>query len=278
VNQLYSWYFGRLPSSEAAAQWARQLANGTLNSDSLTIVFLASETYANGSLNRAVPDIESPQTLTSQQFNRINHLKFILTGANGTRSSLSAIATQLYQGTSWGEVAKSLYDGLSATNARIQTQYQNLLHRMATVRELDDASKTLPKANQVEALQIQILSSMEYRQSSKNNTSYVNAVYQVLTGQLPDSVKLTAWTKELSQGLRLSQFVRTVAASESGKDGQINRAYLEYLLRDATATEINSWREVFGGSTPQDRPIALNLINSNQFIGQERTATLLPIA
>jgi len=278
ATQLSSWYFGQPSSSNILSQWATALAKGTLNSDSLTTLILASQTYANGSSSRDVANIQAPQTDTSQQYNRLAHLQFGLTGSDASRSQLDYLEAELYDGQTWRHVASGIYNSQAAINARIQRQFQNLLLRRATSSELTKLTKTLPAPNQTEALQIQVLSGSEYRSQFPSTTRYVNSVYQVLTGATPSLKAALSWTNRLNRGLSRNQFVSRIASSSGGRTGQVQRLYQEYLGREPSATEVRNILHQHAKSQLQDRPIALQLLNSNEFRLQQRTAELLPVS
>jgi hypothetical protein len=73
AKQLALQYLGRPTSRTVQSQWAKALARGTLNSDSLTNRILASQTYANGSSSRAVPDVFAGSSAVHAQHNRRAH-------------------------------------------------------------------------------------------------------------------------------------------------------------------------------------------------------------
>lgn len=157
-------------------------------------------------------------------------------------------------------------------------QYQNLLHQTATNTELTTLAATLPPANQSQALQIQILSGSEYRSQFASTTSYVNSVFQVLTGAVPPLNTALSWTTRLDRGLSANQFVRTVSSSAAGRTGQVQRLYREYLGREASAGEVHEVLATDPSSQLQDRTIALQLINGSEFRLQQRRATLLALS
>ena len=69
----------------------------------------------------------------------------------------------------------------------------------------------------------------------------------------------------------------SVASSNAGRIGQIDRTYADFLLRDPSQLELNQWMSRYCQSNPQDRTIALALMNSDEFRQQQRTANLLPV-
>ena len=115
-------------------------------------------------------------------------------------------------------------------------------------------SETLPKANQSESLRIQILSGSEYRSRFHDTSAYVSDVVQALTDKPADRQEIAAWTEKLNSGLSASQFVKSVASSPAGKVGQIDHVYLDYLLREPTTSELDSWLQDYQGTNVQDRP------------------------
>ena len=153
-----------------------------------------------------------------------------------------------------------------------------MLHRQATNAEIASLTQSLPVANQTEALQIQILKGSEYRGQFSSTSSYVTAVYEVLTRQAPSSATLQSWINRLETGLSTSQFVMSVASSNAGRIGQIDRAYADFLMRAPSQLELNHWFSRYRQTNPQDRTIALSLMNSNEFRQQQRTANLLPVS
>ena len=102
-----------------------------------------------------------------------------------SRAQLDELESELYNGQTWKHLAKGIYASQAATDARVESQFQNLMNRRASSNELATYAKTLPASNQTEELQVQILSSSEYRSRFSSTTSYVNSVYQVLTGLFP---------------------------------------------------------------------------------------------
>jgi hypothetical protein len=70
----------------------------------------------------------------------------------------------------------------------------------------------------------------------------------------------------------------SVASSNSGRIGQIDRAYADFLMRDPSQLELDQWMSRYRQSNPQDRTIALALMNSDEFRQKQRTANLLPVS
>ncbi len=277
ARQLSQQYLGGPSSKKTLSQWAMALSKGTLNTDSLTTRILASQAYVNGWRTRIVPNIQPPGTTTSPQYNRLNHLAFRVTGSNASRSELDQLETALYDGQSWRSVASNVYNSSAAVDFRIQTQFQNLLGRTANENELTTLSATLPAANQTQALQIQILSSPEYRAQFASTTSYVNSAYQVLTGTTPTSDEVRSWTDRLGQGLSQGQFVHDIAASRAGRTGQVQRLYQEYLGSAPSAAELRAILDQYPKTTLQDRPVTLKLVTTSEFRIQQQAAQLLPV-
>ncbi len=274
--QLSALYFGGPSASKTMSQWSTALSRGTLNTDTLTALILASDPFVDGVGSRLVPNTQTSRATGAEQYNRLDHLQFMTTGSDATRSQLDSMELQLYRGQTWQSVAKTLYNGQAAFDARVQTQYENLLNRPATSGELSSLLHSLPAANQTQALQDQILAGSEYRAQFSTTTDYVNAVFRVLTGSAPDSSAVRFWTHQLQDGLPTTEFVQTVASSQAGKIGQITRLYSEYLLRDPSQSEVTYWLDQYPESSPQDRPIAISLINSDEFRQQQRRAALVP--
>ena len=216
ANQLAVRYLGQPNSPAVQAQLAKLLAAGSLNPDSLTIRLLASNTYFNGSASRVVPNVYAPTTLTSSQYNRLAHLQTQIDGVIPSRAQLDELESELYNGQTWKHLAKGIYASQAATDARVESQFQNLMNRRASSNELATYAKTLPASNQTEELQVQILSSSEYRSRFSSTTSYVNSVYQVLTGSVPTLKKALAMTHRIERGLSLRKFARDVATSPAG--------------------------------------------------------------
>jgi hypothetical protein len=279
ATQLSAWYSvqGQTYSSKTISQWATALRNGSLNPDTLAIRILGSAGYANGAAQQPVPNIQIPDNQNPAQYKRLAHLQFRVTGKDASRVQLDQLEESLYQGQSWKSVSGGVYNSQAAITARIQTQFKNLLHRQATNAEIVSLTQSLPIANQTEALQIQILKGSEYRGRFSTTSSYVTAVFEVLTGHSASSATIQSWTNRLDSGLSTSQFVMSVASSNSGRIGQIDRAYADFLMRDPSQLELNQWMSRYRQSNPQDRTIALTLMNSDEFRQKQRTANLLPV-
>ena len=279
-TQLSAWYSvqGQSYSCKTISQWSTALGKGSLNSDTLTIRILGSAGYANYTAQKSELNIQIPDNQNAAQYKRLAHLQFSVTGTDATRMQLDQLEESLYQGQSWKSVSGNLYNSQAATTARIQAQFKNLLHRQATNAEIASLTQSLPVANQTEALQIQILKGSEYRGRFSSTSSYVTAVYEVLTSQAPSSATLQSWINRLETGLSTSQFVMSVASSNAGRIGQIDRAYADFLMRDPSQLELHQWITRYRQSNPQDRTIALTLMNSDEFRQQQRTANLLPVS
>jgi len=279
ATQLSAWYSvqGQSYSSKKISQWSTALANGTLNSDTLTIRILGSAGYANFTAQKSELNIQIPDNQNAAQYKRLAHLQFSVTGTNASRMQLDQLEESLYQGQSWKSVSGGVYNSQAAITARIQTQFKNLLYRQATNAEIVRLTQSLPIANQTEALQIQILKGSEFRGRFTSTSSYVTAVFEVLTGQSASSATIQSWTNRLDSGSSTSQFVISVASSNAGRIGQIDRTYADFLMRDPSQLELNQWMSRYRQSNPQDRTIALTLMNSDEFRQQQRTANLLPV-
>jgi hypothetical protein len=280
ATQLSAWYSGQgqAYSSKTISQWATALRNGSLNPDTLAIRILGSAGYANGTAQQPVPNIKIPDNQNPAQYKRLAHLQFSVTGKDASRVQLDQLEESLYQGQSWKSVSGGVYNSQAAITARIQTQFKNLLHRQATNAEIASLTQSLPIANQTEALQIQILKGLEYRGRFTSTSSYVTAVFEVLTGHMAPAATMQSWTNRLDSGTSTSQFVMSVAGSNSGRIGQIDRAYADFLMRDPSQLELDQWMSRYRQSNPQDRTIALALMNSDEFRQKQRTAILLPVS
>jgi hypothetical protein len=276
ANQLAMRYLGHPVSRALQSKWAESLATGKLNTDTLTIQILASQSYFSGASQRPVPNITAAGTTNDQQYSRLAHLAAVVQGLNPNRALLDYLESELYVGATWRHVAAGLYNGQAATVARIQSQFQNLLFRRATVTELASLEKSLPAANMTESLQIQILGGSEYRARFNSSTSYVTSVYQVLTGQVPSLNVVLDDVGQLARGLPMSRFVTGVAESAAGRAGQVERLYEECLARQPSSSELHSILRQYASSSIQDRPIALELLSSTEFTIEQRAARLLP--
>jgi len=275
TTQLSSWYFDST-NSRKISQWATALSKGRLNSDSIQTNMLSSSTYANSTSQNQVPNVQAPNHYSSSQYDRLNHLVYIMTGTNASRSQLDQLQSQIYHGQSWKNVANNVYISQSAATQRIQTQYQNLLNRLASSSEIATLMQTLPGDNQIQALRIQILGGSEYRARLNSSPDFVNSVFQTLTDKPATSTQINFWTQKLDSGFASLHFVKTVANSNTGKSGQIHEAYLDYLLRDPSTQELNKWLVLYKNSAPHDRAMALNLANTKEFRQIQLTAELLP--
>jgi hypothetical protein len=275
TTQLSSWYFDST-NSRKISQWATALSKGRLNSDSIQTNMLSSSTYANSTSQNQVPNVQAPNHYSSSQYDRLNHLVYIMTGTNASRSQLDQLQSEIYHGQSWKNVANNVYISQSAATQRIQTQYQNLLNRLASSSEIATLMQTLPGDNQIQALRIQILGGSEYRARLNSTPDFVNSVFQTLTGKPATSTQINFWTQKLDSGFASLHFVKTVANSNTGKSGQIHEAYLDYLLRDPSTQELNKWLVHYKNSAPHDRAMALNLANTKEFRQIQLTAELLP--
>jgi hypothetical protein len=278
ARQLSEEYLDGPSNKKVLSEWASALSRGTLNTDSLTSRILASQTYANGWSWRDIPNIQPSAAPISPQYNRLDHMAFGIVGSDASRSELDDIESALYDGQSWQSVAKDVYNSQDAAERRVQAQYQNLLHQTATNNELTTLAATLPAANQSQALQIQILSSSEYRSQFAGTTPYVNSVFQVLTGAVPPLNTALSWMNRLDRGISANQFVRKVSSSSEGRTGQVQRLYRDYLGRAASAGEVRGIFATDPASQLQDRTIALQLINGGEFRLQQRRATLLAVS
>jgi hypothetical protein len=58
---------------------------------------------------------------------------------------------------------------------------------------------------------------------------------------------------------------------------QIDRVYADFLMSDPSQLGLNQWVSRYRQSNPQDRTIALTLMNTDEFRQQQRTANLLPV-
>ena len=275
--QLAGWYNGIDASQKSIRQWASALATGTLNTDTLTILILGSDSYTKATKALSIHDQTDQNRQAFRQYNELSFLTFTLTGKDAERATIDQLQHRIYKGQTWKKLTNEIYDSQAAMNYRINSQYQNLLHRSATEAELARLRKTLPVNNQIESLQIQILSGNEYRSQFSSNRNYVSGVYLVLTGKDPDSSIAAYYATRLTQGMKSVSFVRQVAASEAGIAGQINRNYLEILGRSASDSEIVQFRQLFGKSAPQDSAVSIQLLGTDEFRQKQRPALLLPV-
>ncbi|MFM7316692.1 MAG: putative Ig domain-containing protein, partial [bacterium] len=275
--QLAGWFSGVDASQKSIRQWATALATGALNSDTLTTLIMGSESYAKATSALSIHNWSDHTGQATEQYNKLAYLHYTLTGTEADRTTLDALQYRLYKGQTWNNLTRELYNSQAGVNYRIQRQYQNLLQRRATAAELTQLQKTLPAANQVESLQIQILSGNAYRGQFGSSVDYVDAVFQVLTGHGPTAVAAEYYARRLEQGLDARKFVRQIATSGDGIAGQINRNYLEILGRTASQAEVSEFRQLFGKSDVQDRIVSIQLLSTDEFRQKQRQAMLLPV-
>ena len=276
VNQIAGFYFNQPQNAKILSRWATALVKGRLNSDTLALRILSSANYANSTSKQPTPNVTTSNARVWTQYNRLAHLKFSLSGADATRSELDQLESRLYQGQSWQKVTGGIYASRQATTQRIQTQYQNILHRAASSYEISSLLQSLPLTNQVEVLQMKLLGGSEYRSRFPSAAAYISAVYQTLTGSVATDSQIKYWSERLDSGTSTMQFTQSVAGSNAGKAGQIERAYVDYLMRNPSRLELQQWLGRYRNSSPQDRSIALTLLNSNEYRQQQRSANLLP--
>lgn len=277
VRPLVGRYLGITPGEPAYTNWVELTSEKRLNSDALLVRILASHTYLNGSQDRAIPGLPPRDAGSSPQYNRLNHLAFAMDGVDANRPQLDSMEAALYAGQTWNQMAEGVYNSQAAFDYRVEKQYRNLIHRSATAAELSSLEQSLPPGNQVDALTVQILSGGEYRRQYATTADYVTAVYQTLTGTAPNASTQANWVQKLNAGATASQFVDSVNASRAGQIGQIDRNYLDFLLRDPSQLELDYWLGTARQGSLQDRAIALALVNSPEFQSQQRTARLLPL-
>lgn len=276
VKQLARSYGAVLPASGGLAQWSDVELRLKLNSDALLERMLASTAFVAASRTRNIANVQAPTATSSPRYNELNHLVFAMTGSDAARSELDALEAELFAGDTWNDVALSVYNSAPAFAHRVESEYEDMLHRRATPAELARLEQSLPPANQSDALLVQLLSGSEYRDRFATTSAYVDDAYHVLTGANPSPSTLSSWVARLNRGASDAEFVASVNASKAGKTGQIDRAYADYLLRNPSQLELDRWLRVRGTAGLQDRAIALSIADSPEFHDEQRTARLLP--
>jgi protocatechuate 3,4-dioxygenase beta subunit len=238
VTQLSSLYLGTTLSPSMSAPLVAGLIKGTLTSDQVAAKILSSTLFQNVAESSGIQVLVNRENGLSPLYDRLNHLVVSLTGQNATRAQLDELHQQQINGMNWQQISDQVDRSQSSQDFRIQSQYQNLLGRPASADELMTLKSSLPPNNQTEAVQVHILSGMEYRSQFTSTQAYINAVYRTLTGHLPTAAVTRNLTRSLNSGSSPLSFVQRLADSKDGQVGQIHREYADLLLRTPSQLDV----------------------------------------
>jgi hypothetical protein len=108
------------------------------------------------------------------------------------------------------------------------------------------------------------------RFNAVDNTSFVTVVYVNVLGRGPDSGGLAFWVGSLNAGLTRAQLLQSFINSPEFKSTfgnriQVGMAYIAFLLRTATATELQTWTTTLNGNGGLVSVLVSALVQSTEF-------------
>jgi uncharacterized protein (TIGR03118 family) len=152
-----------------------------------------------------------------------------------------------------------------ATNV-IDPDYQKFLGRNADPSGVAYWTGQMQQGLTDQQLEAEFIASPEfYAHAGGTNSSWVDAMYQMVLGRQADGGGLNYWLAQLSAGASRSGVALGFAASQE-HDGQIvQNDYFTYLGRSAAASEVNYWVAQFeNGATNED--VVSGFVGSSEYV------------
>ena len=244
-------YVGGTASSKTVAQWAAWLASGEQNTDSLTILILASDDYVNGVDSRAVP---APQAANGGQQPPVQSHQSLAVDHDGRqRPSIAARRPRI----------------AALSGSILEDRGGRRLRRPGGLRgpgpgpvpgpppQVGDRGRDFEPGDQPARRQSgrdapgPAPGERRVPRSVRVDGGLRERGLRVLTGGPASASTLRSWTLALQAGRPAIEMTQAAASSKSGKVGQIDRLYAEVMLRDPSTAEIDQWLCAYQGSSPR---------------------------
>jgi hypothetical protein len=182
-------------------------------------------------------------------------------------SGLSYWTQQITGGLAPSQFASDLThsDEYYATNV-IAPDYQKFLGRNADTAGVGYWTNQMQQGLTDQQIEADFIASPEfYANSGGTNSSWVNAMYQMVLARQADSAGLNYWLAQLSAGESRASVALGFAASQE-HDGQlVQNDYFTYLGRSAGPSEVNYWVAQFeSGATNED--VVSGFIGSSEYV------------
>ncbi|WP_434135184.1 DUF4214 domain-containing protein [Pseudomonas luteola] len=187
VKQLYLTYLGREADAAGLANWAGQLANGTMTAQSIAAALMQSKEY--------------------QTRNTVQQLYQTYLGRDADTSGLSTWTSQIMAGSMTADsVAAALTRSAEYQSRVVQQMYYTYLGRAADAAGLSSWTSQLTSGTMTaESLASALKQSKEYQ-----TRVAVLQLYQTYLGRTADAAGLALWTGQILEG---NMTVESVAAA-----------------------------------------------------------------
>jgi hypothetical protein len=116
---------------------------------------------------------------------------------------------------------------------------------------------------------VAFLTSPEFNQG-KDDTAFVNSLYQTVLFRSPDPGSLNYWVQDLANGQTREQVVRSFLRSQEYADAIVGDMYQAYLDRTPDVGGAAYWVQQLTAGTQSDANLALNLLISTEFLNKSR--------
>jgi hypothetical protein len=116
---------------------------------------------------------------------------------------------------------------------------------------------------------VAFLTSPEYN-LGKDNTAFVNSLYQTLLFRSPEAGALNYWVQDLAGGQSREQVVRSFLRSQEYANSLVNDLYGAYLNRTPGTGEAAYWTQELTAGILSDANLGLNLLISQEFLNKTR--------
>jgi hypothetical protein len=152
-----------------------------------------------------------------------------------------------------------------ATNV-IDPDYQKFFGRAADAAGVAYWTNQMQQGLTDQELEADFIASPEfYGNAGGTNSSWVNAMYQMVLGRQADSSGLNYWLAQLSAGESRASVARGFAGSQEHDAQIVQNDYFTYLGRSAGPSEVDYWVAQFeNGATNED--VVSGFISSSEYV------------
>ncbi|HWB08874.1 MAG TPA: DUF4214 domain-containing protein [Pirellulales bacterium] len=152
-----------------------------------------------------------------------------------------------------------------ATNV-INPDYQKFLGRSADAAGVTYWTNQMEQGLTDQQLEANFIASPEfYANAGGTNSSWVNAMYQVVLGRQADNGGLSFWLAQLAAGESRSSVAMGFAGSQEHNGQLVQNDYFTYLGRSAGASEVNYWVAQFeNGAINED--VVSGFVGSSEYV------------
>lgn len=180
-------------------------------------------------------------------------------------ASLKMWTDRLAQGRSRVEVVRAVSNSSEYHTLVVRDLYSALMGREPDAQKLKDGVAILQSGGSPEKVRAGILGSAEYfANTDRDNSAFLDAVYQDVLHREVDPTGREAWSKALSSGSTRTQVAMNVLQSVEARRVLVEGYYDKFLRRAVKKAELDSWVEKMQ-RLPREQTILETLLTSEEY-------------